>query len=98
VIEQETTEAAKILAAEKIKEILTPSIISITGPQFSEIIEHYIQNVGINFFSGPKNTKADSITIIMAPDKSNKELKSDKIMSSVDDKLDGIETIFNKTF
>lgn len=98
VIEQETTEAAKILAAEKIKEILTPSIISITGPQFSEIVEHYIQNVGINFFSGPKNTKADSITIIMAPDKSNKELKSDKIMSSVDDKLDGIETIFNKTF
>lgn len=98
IIKKETEEQAKILAAKKIKEILTPSIISITGPQFSEIIDNYFQNVGENFFSGPKNAKADTITIQLSFNQSDAKLQNNVILDAINNGLEGTETIFYDTF
>ena len=98
IIKKETEEQAKVLAAKKINEILKPSIISITGPQFSEIIDNYFQNIGENFFSGPKNTKADTVTIILSLDQSNTKLQDKKILNAINNGLKGSESLFYDTF
>ena len=61
-----TTKAAQVESAKTIQKAFTTSSIKITGPQFSEIIEVFVQQLSQNsksFFSGPKNQKADVITI-----------------------------------
>lgn len=98
IIEKETEVQAKILAAQKIKEILTPSIISISGPQFSEIIDNYLQTIGENFFSGPKNAKADTVTIHLSPNQSKAKLQNDPILSAINSGLEGSETLFYDAF
>ena len=98
ILYKETEEQARLLAAEKIQEILTPAVISITGPQYSELIDNYIQSIGVNFFSGPKNTKADTVTIQMSIKKSNKKLEDKKIISAINSGLKGSESIFYDTF
>ena len=95
---KEVDKQARILAAEKIQEILTPAIVSITGPEYSELIDNFIQQVGENFFSGPKNAKADAITIQLSIKKSNKKLSDKPIIAAIQNNLKGTENEFNKVF
>lgn len=89
---------ARILAAEKIQEILTPAVVSITGPEYSELIDNFIQQVGVNIFSGPKNAKADTITIQVSVKKSNKKINDKPIINAVQNGLKNTEVEFSKVF
>lgn len=100
-INAEVTDQAKILAAEKIREILTPAIISITGPQYSELVDTAIQKVGTAIFTGPQNVKADTITIQLSlnnSSKSKKKLQDKNIIKSVDQALKQTQEDFYKNF
>ena len=98
ILYKEVDKQARVLAAEKIQEILTPAVVSITGPEYSELIDNFIQQIGENFFSGPKNTKADAVTIQLSVKKSNKKMKDGPIISAVQKGLKGTEELFYRAF
>ena len=74
-IEENLSQEAKIVMAENLQKALAIEAISITGPQFSEIIDSIIQKIKSEeidvFFSGPQNLKADTINIMVPTIKLN---------------------------
>jgi len=69
-LEAQTTEAAKLAITQAIKDCFKESSIRISGPSFSEVITIFLHQIGNNsqsFLSGPKNQKADAITITVLP-------------------------------
>ena len=99
-IYQDTEKETQILAAKKIKEMLTPSIVAMSGPQFSEIIDNFLQQAsnGATFFSGPYNTKADTVTIQITPQENTLNFPSSKITSIINTALSDNVNNFYTTF
>ena len=99
-INAEVTDQAKVLAAEKIREILTPTVISITGPEYSELVDTVIQKVGTSIFTGPQNVKADTINIQLSLGsvRSAKKFEDKKIIKAVNAAFKNSESSFYQTF
>lgn len=60
------TKEAKVALARKITASLRREVINITGPEFSEIIDTILQQSfsgAESIFTGPRNAKADTVTI-----------------------------------
>lgn len=92
---------AKVAAAQKITASLRREVINITGPEFSEIIDTILQQEfsgAKSIFTGPRNAKADTVTIRAAyePDPlkfPNKEI-ADAVTKAVNDSTSDFYRIF----
>lgn len=98
-LEEETTKSIKT----QLKNIFTQNDISISGPQFSEIIDTVIQQTfsdNTAYFSGPKNLKADTITIQLTPKKPKSTLNEENIINTINNYFKGmnINNSFYDTF
>lgn len=95
------TKEAKVALARKITSSLRREVINITGPEFSEIIDTILQQKfsdSESIFTGPRNAKADTVTIraVYEPDPlkfPNKEI-ADAVTKAVNNSTRDFYQIF----